>query len=97
MKQYFEELVVGHFMNRAKDILVACRAYMDGAPVCCLVKGVQDLDSSDKSCSAQLKMTLSGYLTILVKEFTKLGVKDIPASFICNSNESSSVPLRQTT
>lgn len=74
--------MVGHFVSHAKDILVACKAYMDGAQVGCLVKGVQDLEAGDKSCSAQLKMTLSGYLGILVKEFIKLGVKDIDPSFL---------------
>ncbi|XP_006594771.1 uncharacterized protein [Glycine max] len=74
----FEDLVKGHFCNRASDILVACKAYMEGAQVGCLVKGgVQDVDEGDRSCSQQFKDSLSGYMNMLVKEFAKVGAKDI--------------------
>ena len=68
---------MGHFYRRAHDILVACKAYMDGAQVGCLVKGgVQDVDEGDKSCSQKFKDSVSGCVNMLVKEFTVLGVKD---------------------
>ncbi|OMO73321.1 Ubiquitin-conjugating enzyme, E2 [Corchorus olitorius] len=75
--KHFEDFVVGHFYKRAQDILVACKAYMDGAQVGCLVKGgVQDVDEGDKSCSQGFKDSLAGCVNMLVKEFTVLGAKD---------------------
>ena len=68
---------MGHFYNRAHDILVACKAYMEGAQVGCLVKGgVQDVDEGDKSCSKQFKESLTGYVNMLVKELATIGAKD---------------------
>ncbi|KAL8145005.1 hypothetical protein AgCh_003283 [Apium graveolens] len=75
--KHFEDFVVGHFFKRASDILVACKAYMDGAQVGCLVKGgVQDVDEGDKSCSENFKATLGAYMKPLVAAFTQIGVKD---------------------
>ncbi|XVF18841.1 hypothetical protein REPUB_Repub11eG0057500 [Reevesia pubescens] len=75
--KHFEDFVVGHFYRRAHDILLACKAYIDGAQVGCLVKGgVQDVDEGDKSCSQKFKDSLAGCVNMLVKEFTVLGVKD---------------------
>lgn len=69
--------MVGHFYKHALDILVACKAYMDGAQVGCLVKGgVQDVDEGDKSCSENFKATLGAYFKPLVDAFTQIGVKD---------------------
>lgn len=73
----FEDYVKGHFCSRAQDILVACKAYMDGAQVGCLVKGgVQDVDQGDKSCSKEFKNSLTAYVDMLIKEFTQVGAKD---------------------
>ncbi|KAJ7948651.1 Ubiquitin-conjugating enzyme like [Quillaja saponaria] len=75
--KHFEDFVAGHFCNRAHDILVACKAYMDGAQVGCLVKGgVQDVDEGDKSSSKGFKDSLPGYLDMLVKEFIRIGARD---------------------
>ncbi|XP_057965474.1 probable ubiquitin-conjugating enzyme E2 25 [Malania oleifera] len=75
--KHFEDFVVGHFHKRAHDILVACKAYMDGAQVGCLVNGgVQDVDEGDKSCSSSFKEYLAGYVKLLVKAFTQIGVED---------------------
>lgn len=74
--QYFEHFVLGHFRNHAHDILVACKAYMDGAEVGCLVKGsVQGVDGN-KSCSQVYKNSLARFLPTLVKELTQIGAKD---------------------
>lgn len=68
---------MGHFHMRAKDIVVACKAYMQGAQVGCLVKGgVQDVDEGDKSCSKSFKEILPCCVDMLVKEFSYIGVKD---------------------
>ncbi|CDP05916.1 unnamed protein product [Coffea canephora] len=75
--KYFEDLIAGHFYKHARDILVACKAYMDGAQVGCLVKGgVQDVDEGDKSCSQHFKNSLAGYIKTLVDAFAEIGVKD---------------------
>ncbi|XP_059662640.1 probable ubiquitin-conjugating enzyme E2 26 isoform X2 [Cornus florida] len=75
--KYFEDFVVGHFFKRAHDILVACKAYMDGAQVGCLTNGgVQDVDAGDRSCSQYFKQNLSGFIKTLVQAFTQIGVKD---------------------
>ncbi|MED6143539.1 ubiquitin-conjugating enzyme [Stylosanthes scabra] len=75
--KHFENFVKGHFLSRAHDILVACKAYMEGAQVGCLVKGgVQDVDEGDKSCSKHFKESLTGYVNMIAKEFTRIGVED---------------------
>uniref|UniRef100_A0A5B6ZNH2 E2 ubiquitin-conjugating enzyme n=1 Tax=Davidia involucrata TaxID=16924 RepID=A0A5B6ZNH2_DAVIN len=75
--KHFEDFVVGHFFKRAHDILVACKAYMDGAQVGCLARGgVQDVDEGDKSCSQHFKQTLAGYFNTLVQAFKQIGAKD---------------------
>ncbi|KAJ6835766.1 putative ubiquitin-conjugating enzyme E2 38 [Iris pallida] len=54
--KHFEDFAAGHFCSKGHAILVACRAYLDGAQVGCLVgEGVQDVDEGDKSCSANLE------------------------------------------
>ncbi|KAM1758567.1 hypothetical protein ACFX11_007687 [Malus domestica] len=98
--QHFEDLVLGHFYNRARDILVACKAYMDGAQVGCLVKGgVQDVDEGDKSCSQRFKGSVADHLPMLVAEFTRIGVKDCerfisPAT--SENNQTASMPQAAT-
>ncbi|KAL5572963.1 hypothetical protein UlMin_022560, partial [Ulmus minor] len=88
--KHFEDFVLGHFINRAHDILVACKAYMDGAQVGCLVKGgVQDLDAGDKSCSKNFRDSLAKFVPTLVKEFTRIGVEDCENFYLqlFNSNK----------
>ncbi|OWM88661.1 hypothetical protein CDL15_Pgr002428 [Punica granatum] len=75
--KHFEDFVMGHFYKRAQDILVACKAYVEGAQVGCLVRGgVQDVDAGDKSCSSQFKQTVAGYIGILAKAFMKIGAQE---------------------
>ncbi|KDP27056.1 hypothetical protein JCGZ_20991 [Jatropha curcas] len=75
--KHFEDFVLGHFHKHANDILVACKAYMDGAQVGCLVKGgVQDVDEGDKSCSKGFKDSLPGCVDLLLKAFSEIGIKD---------------------
>ncbi|ESW21458.1 hypothetical protein PHAVU_005G072300 [Phaseolus vulgaris] len=95
----FEDFVKGHFCSRASDILVACKAYMEGAQVGCLAKGgVQDVDEGDRSCSQEFKLSLAGYMNHLVKEFAQTGAKDIekflpPAATTVAVNKPSGVVL----
>lgn len=75
--QNFEALVIGHFCKHARDILLACKAYLDGAQVGSLVNGVvQNGDNGDKSCSKNFKARLSGFMTTLVNTFIQIGAKD---------------------
>ncbi|XP_011098318.1 probable ubiquitin-conjugating enzyme E2 26 [Sesamum indicum] len=75
--KYFEDFVLGHFCKHSRDILVSCKAYLDGAQVGCLAKGgVQDVDEGDKSCSQQFKNKLAEFITILVNTFLEIGAKD---------------------
>lgn len=69
--------MLGHYLTRAHEILVACKAYMDGAQVGCLVRGgVQDVDEGDKSCSRAFKANLLAHMDMLVKAFKQVGAKD---------------------
>jgi len=75
--QYFEDFVLGHFFRSAQDILVACKAYTDGAQVGSLVRGgVQDVDEGDKSCSPTFKASLAGFIKTVIDTFKEIGVKD---------------------
>lgn len=68
---------MGYFCKHAREILVSCKAYLEGVQVGCLVKGgVQDVDEGDKSCSKSFKNNLAGYITTLVNAFTQIGAKD---------------------
>ncbi|TVU00836.1 hypothetical protein EJB05_53723 [Eragrostis curvula] len=70
----FEDFVAGHFRNYGCNILVACRAYLDGAQVGCLVgNGVQDVDEGDKSCSVKFQQSLKRLFEELLKELTAKG------------------------
>ncbi|XP_057811200.1 probable ubiquitin-conjugating enzyme E2 25 isoform X3 [Salvia miltiorrhiza] len=85
--KYFEAYVQGHFCKRAREILVSCKAYLDGAQVGCLVKGgVQDVDEGDKSCSKDFRNSLARYITTLVNEFSQIGAKDCQ-EFLCLSQK----------
>ncbi|GFP79686.1 putative ubiquitin-conjugating enzyme e2 38 [Phtheirospermum japonicum] len=75
--KHFEALVAGHFCKHARDILVSCKAYLEGAQVGCLVRGgVQDVDEGDKSCSENFKYRLAGFITKLIDTFARIGAKD---------------------
>lgn len=75
--KYFEDMVYGHFHQRAHDILSACRAYLDGVRVGEFVKGKpQQTVEPGRTCSVSLRTSLPSYIKSLVEAFTKIGVKD---------------------
>ncbi|XP_075486573.1 uncharacterized protein LOC142526208 [Primulina tabacum] len=75
--KHFEDFVIGHYCKYARDIMVSCKAYLEGAQVGCLVKGgVQDVDEGDKSCSQHFKNRLAGFIPTLVHTFSQIGAKD---------------------
>uniref|UniRef100_A0A0D3CS92 UBC core domain-containing protein n=1 Tax=Brassica oleracea var. oleracea TaxID=109376 RepID=A0A0D3CS92_BRAOL len=43
--KHFEEFVRSHYFERAHDILKAANGYIDGAPVCSIVKGTSQVES----------------------------------------------------
>lgn len=72
--QHFEDFVAGHFRKYGRNVLVACKAYLDGAQVGCLAgNGVQDVDEGDKSCSLKFKTSLKRLFEELLMEFTVKG------------------------
>ncbi|KAG8086381.1 hypothetical protein GUJ93_ZPchr0010g11009 [Zizania palustris] len=72
--KHFADFIAGHFRKYGHSILIACRAYLDGAQVGCLVgNGVQDVDEGDKSCSAKFKSSLKILFEELLMEFTVKG------------------------
>ncbi|KAK4439187.1 putative ubiquitin-conjugating enzyme E2 26 [Sesamum alatum] len=86
----FEAFVLGYFCKHAHDILVSCKAYMDGAQVGCLGKGgVQDVDEGDKSSSQYFRDSVARFIPILVKAFSEIGAKDCEEflSLSQNANE----------
>ncbi|KAK1388888.1 hypothetical protein POM88_017066 [Heracleum sosnowskyi] len=88
--QHFEDFVHGHFRTRGRAILLACRAYMEGACVGSTVK--DEIRDSSKVGRRKLQgykrgigklMELQGFtrdigklMDSLVQTFTKLGSKN---------------------
>lgn len=67
----------GHFRNRVRDILMACKAYTEGVQVGCLVRGgVQDVDEDNDSCSPQFKADVVACVKTLVAAFKNIGAKE---------------------
>lgn len=75
--KHFEDLVVGHFRHRVRDILMACKAYTEGVQVGSLVRGgVQDVDEGEKSCSYTFKTNVVSYIKVLIDAFKSIGAKE---------------------
>ncbi|OMO99564.1 Ubiquitin-conjugating enzyme, E2 [Corchorus capsularis] len=76
--KHFEDFVAGHFRNRARDILVACQAYKEGATVGSVVikDGAPDANKIEKGSSEGFKGTMRKMISLLVKEFVKNGSTD---------------------
>lgn len=71
----FEDFVAGHFRKHGHGILVACRAYLDSAPVGITIvenKG-QTSGESSKGCSLEFKRKLRQIFEDLLMEFTVKG------------------------
>ena len=76
--QYFEEFVRSHYFVRALDIVKACNAYKDGAPVASIVKGgVQDIEETSESGSKKFRNDVAAFMKTVVDELVKLGVKEL--------------------
>ncbi|KAG5416008.1 hypothetical protein IGI04_003575 [Brassica rapa subsp. trilocularis] len=73
---YFEDFSYGHFFSCAHDVLRACTAYRNGAPVASLVRGkVKEGEESSERCSEKFSQDVGITVdTLLLKEFILLGV-----------------------
>ncbi|XVE49929.1 hypothetical protein DITRI_Ditri01bG0121300 [Diplodiscus trichospermus] len=76
--KHFEDFVAGHFRSRARDIIMACQAYKDGATVGSVVvkDGVPDANGIEKGSSEEFKGTMPKMINAVVKEFVKNGSTD---------------------
>ncbi|CAN8270186.1 unnamed protein product [Cochlearia groenlandica] len=74
--KYFEDFSYGHFFSCAHEVLKACNAYRNGAPVGSVVKGdVQDVEKSSESSSKKFRKDVADFVeSLLLKEFILLGV-----------------------
>lgn len=76
--QHFEEFVHCHYFVRSHDIVKACNAYKDGAPLGSMVKGgVQDLEQPSQSGSKKFRTDVASFMQTVVDEFVELGVKEL--------------------
>uniref|UniRef100_A0A1J3HK00 E2 ubiquitin-conjugating enzyme n=1 Tax=Noccaea caerulescens TaxID=107243 RepID=A0A1J3HK00_NOCCA len=76
--KHFEEFVRSHYSVRAHDIVKACNAYQDGAPLGSMVKGgVQDVEEASQSGSQKFRTDVTKFMKPVVEEFVKLGVKEL--------------------
>ncbi|GMI72820.1 UBIQUITIN-CONJUGATING ENZYME 24, phosphate 2 [Hibiscus trionum] len=73
--KHFEALVKEHFSRRAETILLACNAYMEGAPVgFALDCGRDGLDANFKGSSTGFKIMLAKLFPKLVDAFSNQGI-----------------------
>ncbi|VVA36356.1 PREDICTED: probable ubiquitin-conjugating enzyme [Prunus dulcis] len=72
--KYFEDFVLGHFRNRAHNILAACKAYTEGT----LVGSVSEdaAQNVENSGSKQFKSSVARMMNMLITNFTKNGSTD---------------------
>ncbi|KVH96668.1 Ubiquitin-conjugating enzyme, E2, partial [Cynara cardunculus var. scolymus] len=68
---HFEDLVGGHFRSRAHCILLACKAYMEGAPVGSIT---DEKIPNEKSGSKSFKAAVAKLMNGLISNFSRYGV-----------------------
>nr|GEV76947.1 hypothetical protein [Tanacetum cinerariifolium] len=72
----FEELVVGHFRNHVRNILMACKAYMEDVQVGCIVSGAQEGANKGRCGGYSFKKGLVSCIKPLVDAFDKIGADE---------------------
>ncbi|XP_056857289.1 putative ubiquitin-conjugating enzyme E2 38 [Raphanus sativus] len=76
--KHFEEFVLSHYFVKALDIVRACNAYKNGAPVGSIVKGgVQGIEETSQSGSKKFRTDVAAFTKTVAGEFVKLGVKEL--------------------
>jgi len=68
--QHFEALVEEHFEKRSKHILLACKAYLEGASIGC----EKTEHENQKGTSAGFKIMLAKLFPKLVEAFCDKGI-----------------------
>lgn len=68
--QHFELLVEEHFRKRSQHILLACKAYLEGAPIGC---GITDHENQNRT-STGFKIMLAKLFPKLVEAFSDKGI-----------------------
>ncbi|WZZ65435.1 hypothetical protein YC2023_076805 [Brassica napus] len=71
IENHFEEFIRSHYFVRARDIVKAANAYIDGAPVGSIVKG------TSQGGSMKFRTEVAVFMKTVVDEFVKLGVKEL--------------------
>jgi len=72
---HFEALVEEHFRQRSKHILLACKAYLEGAPIGYAFGGVGKTEHENlKGTSTGFKIMLAKLLPKLVEAFSDKGI-----------------------
>ncbi|KAK2651117.1 hypothetical protein Ddye_018606 [Dipteronia dyeriana] len=76
--KHFEELVADHFRKRCIDILITCKAYLNGALVGSVVvkDGKAEIGEVDKCSMGEFKGKVSQMMNFLITLFTKNGSTD---------------------
>ncbi|XP_077229678.1 putative ubiquitin-conjugating enzyme E2 24 isoform X2 [Tasmannia lanceolata] len=72
--KHFEALVEEHFQCRSHSILLACKAYMDGAPVGCAFGSGKVEGEAQKSSSTGFKIMIAKLIPKLVSGFNERGI-----------------------
>lgn len=76
--KHFEAFVEEHFRQRSKNIVVACKAYMEGAPVGCAFGYEKPEHENQEGSSTGFKMMLSKLYPKLVQAFSEKGIDCSP-------------------
>uniref|UniRef100_A0A5B6ZR98 E2 ubiquitin-conjugating enzyme n=1 Tax=Davidia involucrata TaxID=16924 RepID=A0A5B6ZR98_DAVIN len=72
--KHFEALVEEHFSQHSKNILLACKAYMEGAPVGCAFGYRRSEQESHQGSSTGYKIMLAKLFPKLVEAFSDKGI-----------------------
>ncbi|XP_057949776.1 probable ubiquitin-conjugating enzyme E2 24 [Malania oleifera] len=73
--KHFERLVEEHFRRRSQHIILACKAYMEGAAVgCASGQGKMEQPGSRRGSSMGFKIMLAKLLPRLVEAFSEKGI-----------------------
>lgn len=72
--QHFEGLVMEHFTQRSENILMACKAYMEGTPIGCAVDFPKTEHQHGKGSSTGFKIMLAKLFQKLVEAFSAKGI-----------------------
>lgn len=72
--QHFEELVEEHFGRRSHYILMACKAYLEGASLGCQFEFGKTEQNNQKGSSMGFKIMLAKLFPMLVEGFSSKGI-----------------------